>query len=130
MTVPQEYGGHGLTSIERYVVTEELLAAGAPVAAHWIADRQIAPSLLRFGTEEQRQHYLPLIARGECYFAIGLSEPDAGSDLRPCAAARSRSRVAGGSTAARCGRAEPTRHTRSLPLPAPHRSRAATATTG
>lgn len=81
MTVPTEYGGHGLSSLERYVVTEELLAAGAPVSAHWIADRQIAPSLMRFGTEEQRETYLPKIARGECYFAIGLSEPDAGSDL-------------------------------------------------
>jgi alkylation response protein AidB-like acyl-CoA dehydrogenase len=63
------------------VVTEELLAAGAPVAAHWIADRQTAPSLLRYGTEQQKRRYLPAIARGECYVALGLSEPDAGSDL-------------------------------------------------
>jgi hypothetical protein len=63
------------------VVTEELLAAGAPVAAHWIADRQTAPSLLRYGTEQQKRRYLPGIARGECYVALGLSEPDAGSDL-------------------------------------------------
>ena len=60
---------------------EELLAAGAPVAAHWVSDRQIVPNLLRYGSEELRQRYLPAIARGECYFAIGLSEPDAGSDL-------------------------------------------------
>jgi len=94
MTVPPEYGGHGRSALDRYVVTEELLAAGAPVAAHWIADRQIAPSLLRFGTEAQRRRYLPGIAAGEIYFGIGMSEPDAGSDL---AAVRSRAtRVDGG----------------------------------
>ncbi len=81
MTVPPEYGGPGRSPLERYVVIEELLAAGAPVAAHWVSDRQIVPNLLRFGSEELRQRYLPAIARGECYFAIGLSEPDAGSDL-------------------------------------------------
>lgn len=81
MTVPVEYGGHGRTHLERFVVTEELLAAGAPVAAHWIADRQIVPSLLKYGTEEQKHTYLPAIARGECYFGIGMSEPDSGSDL-------------------------------------------------
>ncbi|GEL16726.1 acyl-CoA dehydrogenase family protein [Pseudonocardia asaccharolytica] len=81
MTIPAEYGGHGRTALDRYVVTEELLAAGAPVAAHWVADRQIGPSLMRFGTEEQRQRFLPGIARGEVYFGIGMSEPDSGSDL-------------------------------------------------
>ena len=81
MTIPVEHGGHGRSALDRYVVTEELLAAGAPVSAHWIADRQIAPSLLRFGNETQKAKFLPAIARGECYFAIGLSEPDAGSDL-------------------------------------------------
>jgi len=94
MTIPLEYGGHGRTFLERFVVTEELLAAGAPVAAHWIADRQAAPSLLRFGTEEQKQRYLPAIARGELFWAIGMSEPDAGSDL---ASVRTRAvRVDGG----------------------------------
>ena len=81
MTIPREYGGHGRTFLERFVVTEELLAAGAPVAAHWIADRQAAPSLLRYGTEEQKQRYLPRISRGELFWAIGMSEPDSGSDL-------------------------------------------------
>ena len=78
MTIPPEYGGHGRSALDRYVVVEEVLAAGAPVAAHWVSDRQVAPNLLRFGTEELKQRYLPAIARGECYFAIGLSEPDAG----------------------------------------------------
>ena len=81
MTIPTEYGGHGRGALDRYVVTEELLAAGAPVAAHWVADRQIGPSLLRFGTESQRQRYLPGIAKGEVFFGIGMSEPDSGSDL-------------------------------------------------
>jgi acyl-CoA dehydrogenase len=81
MTIPVAYGGHGRSALDRYVVTEELLAAGAPVAAHWVADRQTAPSLLRYGTEQQKRRYLPGIARGECYVALGLSEPDAGSDL-------------------------------------------------
>lgn len=94
MTVPIEYGGHGRTFLERFVVTEELLAAGAPVAAHWIADRQIVPSLLKYGTELQKSEFLPRIVRGECFFAIGMSEPDSGSDL---ASVRSRAaRVEGG----------------------------------
>jgi acyl-CoA dehydrogenase len=81
MTWPECYGGHGRSMLERYVVTEELLAAGAPVGAHWIADRQSAPLLLRYGSETQRQEFLPGIARGEIYFCIGMSEPDSGSDL-------------------------------------------------
>ena len=81
MTWPKQYGGGERTFFERYVVTEELLAAGAPVSAHWIADRQSGPLLLRYGTEAQRAKYLPAITRGECYFSIGMSEPDSGSDL-------------------------------------------------
>lgn len=81
MTVPVEYGGHGRSFLQRFVVTEELLAAGAPVAAHWIADRQIVPSLLKYGTEVQKMEFLPRIVRGECFFGIGMSEPDSGSDL-------------------------------------------------
>ena len=81
LTWPKEYGGQARSSIDRYILTEELLAAGAPVAAHWIADRQTGPLLLRFGTEEQKQYFLPKIVAGECYFAIGLSEPNSGSDL-------------------------------------------------
>ncbi|MBC2640423.1 MULTISPECIES: acyl-CoA dehydrogenase family protein [unclassified Rhodococcus (in: high G+C Gram-positive bacteria)] len=81
MTVPSEYGGHSRSHLERFVVTEELLAAGMPVSAHWIADRQIVPSLLKYGTEVQKHRFLPAIASGDCYFGIGMSEPDSGSDL-------------------------------------------------
>ena len=78
---PKKYGGQERSTIDRYIVTEEFLAIGAPVAAHWIADRQTGPLLLRFGTEEQCEFFLPKIAKGECYFGIGLSEPNSGSDL-------------------------------------------------
>ncbi len=81
MTMPTEYGGHGRSPLERFVVTEEMLAAGAPVAAHWIADRQMAPSILNHGTDEQKRRYIPGIAAGTTFFAIGMSEPDSGSDL-------------------------------------------------
>ncbi|MBB1018119.1 acyl-CoA dehydrogenase [Dietzia sp. DQ11-71] len=81
MTIPVQYGGRGRSHLERFVVTEELLAVGAPVAAQWVADRQIAPSLLNYGTTEQKEKYLPRIASGECCFGIGMSEPDSGSDL-------------------------------------------------
>src|SRR5262249_42110369 len=81
MTWPKKYGGGERTFFERYVVTEELLAAGAPVSAHWISDRQSGPLLLRYGTEAQRERFLPSIVRGASYFSIGMSEPDSGSDL-------------------------------------------------
>lgn len=81
MTWPRQYGGQERSALERYVVTEELLAAGVPVGAHWVADRQSGPVLLKFGTEEQRQLWLPKIVRAEVAFCIGMSEPDSGSDL-------------------------------------------------
>ncbi|MAH83893.1 MAG: acyl-CoA dehydrogenase [Rhodospirillaceae bacterium TMED8] len=81
MTWPSKYGGAERSALERYVVLEEMLAAGAPVAAHWIADRQSGPLLLNFGTEKQRQKILPAICRGHSYFCIGMSEPNSGSDL-------------------------------------------------
>ena len=81
MTWPKQYGGQDKSFLERYVVTEELLAAGAPVGCHWIADRQTGPLLLKFGTEKQRKEFLPKIASGDCYFSIGMSEPNTGSDL-------------------------------------------------
>ena len=90
LTIPREYGGQGLSHLHRYVVTEELLAAGAPVAAHWIADRQVAPGLLAYGSEEQRKRLLPKIAAGRYFSAIGMSEPQAGSDLAAAAAKATR----------------------------------------
>ena len=81
MTWPKEYGGHERSQLERYVVIEELLAAGAPVGAHWIADRQSGPLLLRLGNEELKRRWVPAIARGEAFACIGLSEPNSGSDL-------------------------------------------------
>ena len=81
MIWPARYGGHERHPLERYAVIEELLAAGAPVGMHWIADRQSGAVLLRYGTEEQRQNFLPAMARGELYTCIGMSEPGAGSDL-------------------------------------------------
>jgi alkylation response protein AidB-like acyl-CoA dehydrogenase len=93
MTWPKEHGGHERSSLERYVVLEEMLAAGAPVALHWIADRQSGPLILRVGTDEQKK-ILPKIAAGEVFFCIGMSEPDVGSDL---AAVRTRAaKVQGG----------------------------------
>jgi alkylation response protein AidB-like acyl-CoA dehydrogenase len=81
MIWPKRYGGHERHPLERYIVLEELLAAGAPVGMHWIADRQTGPLLLRFGTEEQRMRFLPRIAAGELFGCIGMSEPGSGSDL-------------------------------------------------
>jgi len=81
MTWPKEYGGHGRSQIERYVLTEEFLAHGAPVRAHWVADRQSGPVLLRYGQEAVRRKLIPEIVKGTCYFCIGLSEPNSGSDL-------------------------------------------------
>lgn len=77
---PRADGGRARSLLERVVVQEEMLAAGAPVGAHWIADRQSGPLLLRLGTPAQKA-LLPRIARGELAFCIGLSEPEAGSDL-------------------------------------------------
>ncbi|MEK3765082.1 acyl-CoA dehydrogenase family protein [Solibacillus sp. FSL K6-4121] len=81
MTWPKQYGGKERSTLDRYILTEEFLAYGAPVAAHWFADRQTGPLLLRFGTEYQKEFFLPKIVKGECFFAIGLSEPNSGSDL-------------------------------------------------
>jgi len=81
MAIPPEYGGHGRSTVDRFIVTDELLSAGAPINAHFVADRQTGPTLLRFGTEEQRQRFLPSISAGECWFSLGMSEPDSGSDL-------------------------------------------------
>lgn len=81
LALPTQYGGGGRDWYARFVLVEELLARGAPVSAHWIAERQSAPLVLRYGTEAQKRFYVPAICRGESFFAIGMSEPQAGSDL-------------------------------------------------
>ena len=81
MTWPVEAGGRARPAIERAVVFEALIAEGAPVAAAWFADRQIGPSLLQFGTAEQQARWLPGIVAGTDMWSIGMSEPDAGSDV-------------------------------------------------
>ncbi|WP_250504245.1 acyl-CoA dehydrogenase family protein [Caballeronia sp. AZ7_KS35] len=81
LTLPAAYGGAGMDAFRRFVLVEELLAAGAPVSAHWIADRQSGPLILKFGTEVQKQRYLPQICAAEAFFCIGMSEPNSGSDL-------------------------------------------------
>jgi alkylation response protein AidB-like acyl-CoA dehydrogenase len=94
LTWPPEYGGRGATPRHRLAVIEELLIHGAPVGAHWIADRQMGPNLMRFGSERLKRELLPRIARAEAFFCIGMSEPDSGSDL---ASVRTRaSKVDGG----------------------------------
>lgn len=81
ITLPKEYGGAGRSPFARYVLVEEFLNFGAPVGSHWIADRQSGPLILKYGTEAQKQYYLPQICQGEAFFCIGMSEPNAGSDL-------------------------------------------------
>jgi len=81
LTWPKEYGGQERSNMDRLILTEEMLRYGAPAACHWFADRQIGGSILTFGTEEQKRELLPKILRGEAYVGLGMSEPQAGSDL-------------------------------------------------
>jgi alkylation response protein AidB-like acyl-CoA dehydrogenase len=81
MTWPKEVGGGGRTALERFAVVEALISEGAPMASSWMADRQIGPSLLQYGSDEQRRQHLPGIIAGTSMWAIGMSEPDAGSDV-------------------------------------------------
>jgi len=81
LTWPRRYGGQERSPLDRLVLTETLLRAGAPVAAHWLGDRQVGPALLAHGSEAQKAFFLPRIARGEIVFCVGMSEPAAGSDL-------------------------------------------------
>src|SRR6266568_6816028 len=81
MTWPKKYGGHERSFLERYVVTEEFRVANAPVRLHFVADRQSGPILLKYANERIKLDILPRICRGECCFAIGMSEPGSGSDL-------------------------------------------------
>ncbi len=81
LTWPKEYGGQERSNIDRLILTEELLRYGAPAACHWFADRQIGRSIIAYGTEEQKQEFLPQILRGEAHIGLGMSEPQSGSDL-------------------------------------------------
>lgn len=81
MALPTQYGGHDRSAVDRFIVVEELLSYGAPVGYHWVADRQTGSIINKFGTEQQRERFLPSICRGELGFSIGMSEPDSGSDL-------------------------------------------------
>jgi alkylation response protein AidB-like acyl-CoA dehydrogenase len=78
---PKEWYGQGKSYMHRMVLTEELLRYGAPTAAHWFGDRQIGPTIIRHGSEEQKHFFLPRIVRSEIRFGMGMSEPEAGSDL-------------------------------------------------
>jgi hypothetical protein len=81
MSLPKRYGGGDCSAVDRFVVVEELLRRGAPLEYHWTADRQYGPLINKFGSEAQKQEFLPQICRGEVGICIGMSEPDAGSDL-------------------------------------------------
>lgn len=78
---PKEHGGQDRPPIERVLVAEEMIAAGAPIAAMWFADRQMGPTLIAYGTADQQAEYLPRMLAGETTWCIGMSEPDSGSDL-------------------------------------------------
>lgn len=93
LTWPERYGGRGLTYVDRLAVTEPFLTASAPLGSHWMADRQMAPSILAHGTDEQKERYLPEIRSGDATYCIGMSEPQAGSDL---AGVRTRAVASGG----------------------------------
>src|SRR4029450_7642147 len=81
MTWPGEHGGGGRGPPERFVVFEALIGSGAPIAASWFADRQMGPTLLAFGTDEQRAQGLPGVIAGPSLWGSGRSDPDAGSNV-------------------------------------------------
>src|SRR3954447_14167412 len=80
-TWPKEYGGKGLTTMEGVVVAEEFARARAPMRADFFGDTLVGPTLLQWGTEEQKREFLPKILRGETRWCQGFSEPNSGSDL-------------------------------------------------
>ena len=81
LTWPTEFGGGGKPPIDRLIVGEEMIKAGAPIAASWFADRQMGPTLIAYGRPDQQAEFLPKILSGETTWCIGMSEPEAGSDL-------------------------------------------------
>ncbi|MCH7554051.1 MAG: acyl-CoA dehydrogenase family protein [Chloroflexi bacterium] len=78
---PKEYGGQGLGYIEQMIFNEEMSSNRAPCGYHLPAERQMGPSILQFGTDEQKAFFIPKIIAGEMGFAIGYTEPNTGSDL-------------------------------------------------
>ena len=76
---PKEYGGRGMTPIEQFIFFDESMRAGAPVPM--LTVNSVAPTIMQFGSEEQKKFYLPKILKGEIHFAIGYTEPNAGTDL-------------------------------------------------
>src|SRR5262249_62124096 len=81
LTWPREYGGQGKSYLDRLILTEELLRYGAPVAAHWLGDRQMGPSILRYGTPEQKLKFLPGIISGDIVVCIGISKLCVGAEV-------------------------------------------------
>jgi alkylation response protein AidB-like acyl-CoA dehydrogenase len=80
-TWPQEYGGKGLSTMEAVVLNEEFHRAGVSLRADFFGDTLVGPTILQWGTEEQKKEFLPKILKGEIAWCQGFSEPDAGSDL-------------------------------------------------
>lgn len=76
---PAEYGGQERSMLDQLIFTDEAAIAGVPVP--FLTINTIGPTIMRYGTAEQREYYLPKIAAGELHFAIGYSEPEAGTDL-------------------------------------------------
>jgi len=81
LTWPTEFGGQGRPAIDRLIIGEELIAAGAPIGSMWFADRQMGPTLITYGRPDQQAEFLPDILAGRSVWCIGMSEPNAGSDL-------------------------------------------------
>ena len=80
-TWPTEYGGKGLSTMEGVVLAEEFARARAPMRADFFGDTLVGPTILQWGTEEQKREFLPKILRGQVRWCQGFSEPDSGSDL-------------------------------------------------
>lgn len=76
---PEEYGGRGATAMEQFIFFDEAAQAGVPLPL--MALNTVGPTIMRYGTDEQKAYFLPRILSGEIDFAIGYSEPDAGTDL-------------------------------------------------
>jgi hypothetical protein len=80
-TWPEEYGGKGLTTMQGVVLAEEFARAGAPMRGDFFGDTLVGPTILQWGTEEQKKAFIPGILSGTIAWCQGFSEPDAGSDL-------------------------------------------------